>query len=331
VNSNLSVEAADVLSIGDCFGLSGPSRPGGTDISWEARDVLPWAFDQEDASCTPNSTEDPASVDTNGDGLIDQDDVQAVDVNYGLELAQVAAKSGAAASIASLTLPPGSQGTRYQVAVRLDVPASGLFGAAAGLRVPVDSVTFVGATGGALVDDGELLTFAKYLPESGLVDAASTRLRGAEGVDGSGEVLVVELEATRDLPDPFEITLESLIVSRQGVGPEPAVVGDAALEEATATATAGRDELPADVALLGVYPNPFSDRGRIGFAIPEPLHVNLSVFDVLGRLVVVLSDEERAAGRHDVMFNAGGLPSGVYVVRLEADSQVQARTMILTR
>jgi hypothetical protein len=331
VNRNLSVEAADVLSIGDCFGLSGPSRPGGADVSWEARDVLPWAFDEEDISCTLNSTEDPASVDTNGDGFIDQNDVEAVDVNYGLGLAPVAAKSSGAASIASLTLPPGSQGTRYQVAVRLDVPASGLFGAAAGLRVPVDSVGFVGAAGGALIDEGELLNFAKFLPESGFVDAASTRLRGSEGVEGPGEVLVVELEATRDLPDSFEITLESLIVSRQGVGPEPAAPGDAVLVEATSTAIEALDEIPADVTLLNAYPNPFQARSRIGYSIPEPLDVNLSVFDMLGRLVAVLTNEQHAPGRHDVAFDGNGLPSGVYVVRLEAGSTVLVRTMILTR
>ena len=73
--------------------------------------------------------------------------------------------------------------------------------------------------------------------------------------------------------------------------------------------------------LLGVArPNPFQSATTIDFALDAPAPVRLSAFDVAGRLVAVLVDERRSAGRHAIPWQADDLAPGVYFLRLEAGS-----------
>ncbi|KAA0245991.1 MAG: T9SS type A sorting domain-containing protein [Ignavibacteriota bacterium] len=69
------------------------------------------------------------------------------------------------------------------------------------------------------------------------------------------------------------------------------------------------------------YPNPFNPSTKISFTIPanrsgENQFVNLAVFDILGREVARLINEEKSPGNYTVEFNSGELPSGVYIYRL---------------
>ena len=55
------------------------------------------------------------------------------------------------------------------------------------------------------------------------------------------------------------------------------------------------------------------------------------VFDVLGRQISVLADGTREAGTHEVVFDAGELPSGTYLYRLETPQGSFVRTMLLAK
>ncbi|MDI6400848.1 invasin domain 3-containing protein, partial [Balneolaceae bacterium ANBcel3] len=91
-------------------------------------------------------------------------------------------------------------------------------------------------------------------------------------------------------------------------------------------------ELPPDhFALFQNYPNPFNPSTHIRFAVPEESHVRLAVFDVLGRQVALLADDRYMKGHHEVQWDAGLLPSGVYLYRMEADGQVFTRKMLLVK
>ena len=76
-------------------------------------------------------------------------------------------------------------------------------------------------------------------------------------------------------------------------------------------------EVPTEFALESNYPNPFNPQTTIRFSVPESAQVRLIVYDVLGRQVRVLVDGTREAGTHEVVFEAGNLPSGTYLYRLE--------------
>lgn len=92
-----------------------------------------------------------------------------------------------------------------------------------------------------------------------------------------------------------------------------------------------RADLPQVLALEQNYPNPFNPTTGIRFELPSSQFVNLAVYDLLGRRVAMLVNEDMSAGSHFVNFDAAALSSGVYVYRLEAGGQVLTRKMTLLK
>ena len=93
---------------------------------------------------------------------------------------------------------------------------------------------------------------------------------------------------------------------------------------------------PMSVALSQNFPNPFNPQTTLSFSLPHQSHVRLSIYNIAGRLVRTLINEERAAGRYSAAWegrdNTGGLvASGVYLYRMEAAEFVQTRRMVLLR
>ena len=95
------------------------------------------------------------------------------------------------------------------------------------------------------------------------------------------------------------------------------------------------EALPTRIELQQNHPNPFNPTTTIRYTVggsgDDPLHVNLKVYDILGREVVVLVNGLQARGSHEVLFNARTLPSGVYMYTLAAGRSVQTMKMILSR
>ena len=79
------------------------------------------------------------------------------------------------------------------------------------------------------------------------------------------------------------------------------------------------------------FPNPFSSSTTIRYALPKEGVVRLRVFDMLGRQVAVLIDENKSAGIYQSVFYGKGLPSGIYLLRLEAEGQVKTKHVIIVR
>ena len=90
-------------------------------------------------------------------------------------------------------------------------------------------------------------------------------------------------------------------------------------------------ELPAHPALLPAYPNPFNPTTTLSFALPANSNVKLAVYDMLGREVETLAQGWWTAGTHELRFDAGNLPSGLYMYRLTGQGFVLTRTVTLLR
>ncbi|MGB2870204.1 MAG: T9SS type A sorting domain-containing protein [Bacteroidota bacterium] len=93
----------------------------------------------------------------------------------------------------------------------------------------------------------------------------------------------------------------------------------------------GNPETPRTFGLFQNYPNPFNPTTVISYQLPVASMVTLSVFDVLGREVTVLVNEEKPAGHYSVRFDGSGLRSGVYFYRLSADGFVATRKLVLVK
>jgi hypothetical protein len=88
---------------------------------------------------------------------------------------------------------------------------------------------------------------------------------------------------------------------------------------------------PTQYRLGQNYPNPFNPTTQIAYEVPTSGPVRIAIYDALGREVAVLVDQVVEAGRHALTWDAAGLPSGLYVYRLEAGTILQTQAMLLTK
>lgn len=88
---------------------------------------------------------------------------------------------------------------------------------------------------------------------------------------------------------------------------------------------------PTSLELKQNYPNPFNASTRLSFSLPRESRARLVVYDLCGRIVSVLADGMQAAGSHSLVFEAEGLPTGVYLYRLETEEQTLTKKMVLTK
>ena len=95
------------------------------------------------------------------------------------------------------------------------------------------------------------------------------------------------------------------------------------------------ENLITDYSLSQNYPNPFNPTTKISWQLPTEQKVSIVVYDILGRQVKTLVNEEKPAGKYQVIFDAssaaGGLPSGIYFYNLRAGNFVQTKKMLLLK
>jgi hypothetical protein len=92
------------------------------------------------------------------------------------------------------------------------------------------------------------------------------------------------------------------------------------------------DFIPTEYALFQNYPNPFNPATQIQFDLPEDSRVKILIFDILGRVVMTLLNEELPAGRYRKLWNGQDqfgrvLPSGIYFFRIDAKSASSDRRL----
>jgi len=89
--------------------------------------------------------------------------------------------------------------------------------------------------------------------------------------------------------------------------------------------------IPERFSLGQNYPNPLNPSTTIRYELPTTSHVNLTVYDILGRQVSVLVNESREAGVHEAKFDGSNLASGVYYYRLIAGDFVSTKTLLIQK
>lgn len=124
---------------------------------------------------------------------------------------------------------------------------------------------------------------------------------------------------------------EFIIIGLDG----PGIYKIAASELGITTSVEKTEELANNYELSQNYPNPFNPSTTIKFSIPESGFVSLKVYDLLGKEVASVVNEELNAGSYTVSFDASqstqGLSSGIYFYRLEANSFIQTKKLTLIK
>ena len=90
-------------------------------------------------------------------------------------------------------------------------------------------------------------------------------------------------------------------------------------------------EIPTEFSVKAPHPNPFNPATVLSYQLQVASKVNLSIYDISGRLVAKLIDGWRDAGSHEVTFDASNLASGVYIYHLEAGRFTSSGKMVLMK
>lgn len=89
--------------------------------------------------------------------------------------------------------------------------------------------------------------------------------------------------------------------------------------------------LPKEFSLSQNYPNPFNPKTIINFQLPMFRNVRLIIYDVLGREVAILVNQQLKPGTYEVDWDASDYPSGVYFYKLISESFIKTKKMILLK
>lgn len=120
-----------------------------------------------------------------------------------------------------------------------------------------------------------------------------------------------------------EISLEDFTIPNRFVLHITPAASEATVEEEI--------DLPRKLELHQNFPNPFNPVTTISFYLPEPEEIKLSVFNIVGQPVAVITEGRLSAGEHQFEWDATNKPSGMYIYQLEAGKSVLTRKMTLVK
>jgi hypothetical protein len=323
-NADGEVDVFDVEPIAFGFGRMGPARVNRT-IQWMEIDAPLWDI------------RELVHADATGDGVINHNDLLPVGFNFGK-------------SISMMTKDVADHpATRRQESVEIQLPA---MREGETLELPL----FADPTFSGLVDirsfafrlnlDASLVRVESVLPATGFAapgtlrmiksepalnrySAAYSRTADMGTVSVDGPLIRVLIRALADLPIDATLTIDR---SMTAYGDARAMPARLFTPEGIITSVDDpRAQVPTHTRLEANYPNPFNPSTMIHYELSDAVKVRLSVYDVLGREVAVLVDAEQSVGSYQMMFDASGLSSGIYLIRLSAGTETFTRSMTLVK
>lgn len=141
--------------------------------------------------------------------------------------------------------------------------------------------------------------------------------------DNAGAKKVLDELSKGDLAGTYELDRAMLdygsVVSAGGSGKPQANFEQDTLSES------------ADLVLEQNAPNPFNPSTVIGFGLPKPAFVSLKIYDMLGREVATLVNEQKNKGMYRVSWDATRFASGVYFARIDAAGKTAVRKLLLVK
>lgn len=307
------VTVYDVMPLGQFYGETGPPREM-FDISWRGVMVDPWDV--------------PAAMhaDATGDGIVNQNDLLPIGVNYGKIRPNAPPHVSKRTSLASATFGEVKRGDLVRIEVRSGATTAGrgILGAALSLTLP-EGLVYDSYLEAEALFHPELLKFHNAAGNE--LGIAVTR-RITHGLVRTTEpVIIVKLRAEADIPEGI-VSLANLMLSTDKdmfVAPDVSVV--VVVEHQTSTEMNPRYQFKLEQN----YPNPFNPNTTVAFELDRSVDIRLTVYNQLGQPVATLVNGRAQAGRHTVAFDATNLASGLYFYTLTAGGETATRKMTLIK
>jgi hypothetical protein len=304
-NQDGQVDETDLLAIAMHFGRTGPPRPD-TSMTFTPHASHRWG------------SSDAPHADVNGDGVVDMRDALSVPSLH-------PAYPPDQPTLTRISLPFAQPGDRILLELAVD---GELLGVAARFRIPSTLRMTATPDISPWSDSHMLLTHLRHEPETGLMGVVVTRTRlGVPLVDGASR-----LRLTFDVPDGLNIPSDIELVSVSALSSSLALLTPTArldVNRLTDLPDAPAADRPMRLELHPNHPNPFNPTTLLRYDVAEDGWVRLSVFDLAGREIMVLADGHHAVGAHVLRFDASELASGVYVCRLQSESETRIRKITL--
>jgi len=240
---------------------------------------------------------------------------------------------------------PSAAYTIQNVAGTLEPGGTGTF------EVHMDNTELVGTLQFTLMDMPESMTVTNVSPigrfNDGTVDGSSEEQDDgtyyflgydfASGIEsGSGPILEFEVQFDNNLNNSSIImTMPSVAAGDAGANPLTTVfhgfgqfTGYLAMDDEIV--------IPGEFGLHPNFPNPFNPTTMIAYDLPEAADVRLQIYDLMGRNINTLVNQNQPAGRHFITWNANDfsgnqVSAGVYLYRLQAGDKIFTRKMILMK
>ena len=183
----------------------------------------------------------------------------------------------------------------------------------------------------AMKSDGSfVVTWADDLTKTGNNFTAKTRFFSSSGQPLSD---VIQVTTSPSAQPDVKIGATGAVIYAWNDGRENVNLGRiySKIYAGFPTTAVEENNAPLSFRLDQNYPNPFNPSTSISYQLSAAGHVSLKVFDVLGRQVATLVEEQKTAGTYTARWDATNVPSGTYLYRLANEGHVAAKTMILMK
>jgi uncharacterized repeat protein (TIGR01451 family) len=186
-------------------------------------------------------------------------------------------------------------------------------------------------------EDATNVTVAIAMDEGmSFVASASTGCTEIERVIGcsAGSLAVGDSATVMAVVQPTEAKTLSVTATLSSSEVDPLPDNNSVVVETEVPTTIGIDDapgVPTQFRLGAAYPNPFNPVTTISFDVAQPARVLLTVSNILGQQVRVLEDDILTAGRYERVFDASGLPSGVYFYSISMGDYRGVGTVLLVK
>jgi hypothetical protein len=89
--------------------------------------------------------------------------------------------------------------------------------------------------------------------------------------------------------------------------------------------------IPSEFAILNIYPNPFNPSTTISYELSIGNLVSINIYDIQGRLLETLYEGHMNAGQYNMLWDANGISSGVYLLRMQAGNDIRTQKLLLLK
>lgn len=317
-NNDGVVDESDVLALGT-YWLSGGPETTLKSMNWNRRAKQSWV---------PLSA---TYADANGDGVVDYKDLQPIGMFFGRSA--VSGKRIPRNLFSEEYDMTNEMSVRYVVSMNTEMDITGVSG-----KVKLDGMesseynirlTPIFETS-LLSGSDEMLKWERVMSDGASFAWVRKGYMTPEQRISSSSLFEVRLESNMDYPLQGTFSIEDIsVVTNDG---SQVAVDDISVLAFYGTSTdTFAEQTPGKFILYPAYPNPFNPSTNIRWEMSEPGRVRVSLWDILGREVLVAANGFYSENSNTVKIDASGLASGVYMVRIDTDTQVFTRNITLVK